>query len=315
MRMEDLKYFVHVADSHSIHKTADEFYRSPQSLSKILKGIEKELGVRLLIRSHEGVSLSADGEKFLEAARLITEEYDRVTRDFGGGASKPRVLRGSVKVLAQPRMLDVFVYDAVNAFHKENPHSTLTVKTFRPLEIIEHISRREAHIGVITISETYNNESFQVFLSQKRLRYTLLSSEPVFVCLHKKSKWALLQAFTREDFNGIPQIYFNNDLLLPGEASHGSDARNFEINSIATMKNMVADMKGVATITQREYRRFFSRNKNLILRSTPYPYTFQYGYVSPADSTPMPESDSFTSILKRTLGKPSWNMDSGTSPE
>lgn len=43
MRTEHLKYFVALAENHSITKTALEFYTTHQSVSKVIRQLEEEM--------------------------------------------------------------------------------------------------------------------------------------------------------------------------------------------------------------------------------------------------------------------------------
>lgn len=76
MRMEQLEYFLAVAESGSLNATAQEFFISQQGLSDALKRLEKELDVVLINRSKIGVSLTAAGEQLLPYARDILEKHN-----------------------------------------------------------------------------------------------------------------------------------------------------------------------------------------------------------------------------------------------
>ena len=77
MKIEHLKYFLEVARTGSIHKTADELFLTPQNLGLIIKSLEKEIGEDLFIRTSKGMRLTAEGEKFIPYAREIVAPYDR----------------------------------------------------------------------------------------------------------------------------------------------------------------------------------------------------------------------------------------------
>ena len=77
MKIEHLKYFLEVVRSGSTHKAAEELFLTPQNLGLIIKGLEKEIGEDLFIRTSKGMRLTAEGERFVPYAREIVAPYDR----------------------------------------------------------------------------------------------------------------------------------------------------------------------------------------------------------------------------------------------
>ena len=74
----DLRLFLHVADAHSITHGARRANLALASASERIRGMEKMLGVALLIRDRHGVSLSPAGQCLLEHARLIVQQAERM---------------------------------------------------------------------------------------------------------------------------------------------------------------------------------------------------------------------------------------------
>jgi DNA-binding transcriptional LysR family regulator len=75
-RTEDWRVFVHVATQRSFAKAAAQLGRSPQAITRAIAALEHRLGTRLLNRTTRSVSLSHDGERYLERARRLVEELD-----------------------------------------------------------------------------------------------------------------------------------------------------------------------------------------------------------------------------------------------
>ncbi len=77
MKIENLRYFLIVVREGSLNKAAETLFLSPQNLGGIIKNLEKELGVTLLVRTPKGVSLSKDGAEFLPYAQEMINAYER----------------------------------------------------------------------------------------------------------------------------------------------------------------------------------------------------------------------------------------------
>ena len=76
MKLENLKYFVTVAQTGSINKAAELLYISQQSLSVTIKRLEEELNATLFIRNNKGIVLSDEGKILYEAAMKMLPVYE-----------------------------------------------------------------------------------------------------------------------------------------------------------------------------------------------------------------------------------------------
>ena len=76
MNINELKYFIKVADQQSLSKAANELYISYQGLSKSLKSLETELNCSLFEKSGSGYKLTEYGEELYHTAKLIVSEWE-----------------------------------------------------------------------------------------------------------------------------------------------------------------------------------------------------------------------------------------------
>lgn len=71
MDIEALRTFVLIAEVGQFQAAADELRISQQAVSKRIVGLEKNLGVALLVRTSRGSRLSLDGQVFLPHAKKV----------------------------------------------------------------------------------------------------------------------------------------------------------------------------------------------------------------------------------------------------
>src|SRR5438093_7667533 len=71
MELRHLRYFVAVADALSFTKGAGKLHLAQPSLTRQIKDLEEEIGVRLLDRTKREVSLTEEGKSFLADARRV----------------------------------------------------------------------------------------------------------------------------------------------------------------------------------------------------------------------------------------------------
>src|ERR1051325_12109158 len=72
MELRHLRYFVSVAEALSFTKAPEKLRTAQPSLTRQIKNLEDELGVRLLHRTKQKVTLTDEGRSFLtDAKRLL----------------------------------------------------------------------------------------------------------------------------------------------------------------------------------------------------------------------------------------------------
>ena len=75
MEMRQIRYFLAVEETGTFTKAAEKVFVSQPALSAGVKALEEQLGVQLLVRGKKRVSLTPEGLRFREHARLIVEEF------------------------------------------------------------------------------------------------------------------------------------------------------------------------------------------------------------------------------------------------
>lgn len=126
-KLRALQYFVATAEERSFSGAARRLEVSVPAVAKLVTALERSLGVRLLERAANGVSLTAGGASYLEAcapalARLV--EADEITR-ASTQRSPGKVVVGVQHVIARGCLTQ-----ALPRFHARHPEIQIDLRDF-----------------------------------------------------------------------------------------------------------------------------------------------------------------------------------------
>ncbi|MGW1892380.1 LysR family transcriptional regulator [Streptomyces sp. NPDC002004] len=89
-----LRYFIAVAEEGSLTRAAERLFVSQPALTKQIKQLETQVGVRLFTRSRVGMTLTEPGATLAERVPTLLADWDQVLRETKGSARQAaRVLR------------------------------------------------------------------------------------------------------------------------------------------------------------------------------------------------------------------------------
>src|ERR1700677_96721 len=89
-----LRYFAVVAEEGNLTRAAERLFVSQAALTKQIRRLESQLGVRLFTRSRAGMALTAAGQALAKQAPAVLGGWDQALREAKSAASQAaRVLR------------------------------------------------------------------------------------------------------------------------------------------------------------------------------------------------------------------------------
>lgn len=97
MNLYHIAYFKQVCDENSFTEASKLLHVSPQTITKAVDGIEKELGVKLLIRDRKSVHLTSFGHLFYERAQSILDEVSFL-KEMAEGYNSASTESGSIVI-------------------------------------------------------------------------------------------------------------------------------------------------------------------------------------------------------------------------
>ncbi|MCO6185013.1 LysR family transcriptional regulator [Rhizobium sp. L1K21] len=85
----EMNVFCRIVDGGSFAAAADDMGMTPSAVSKLVTRLEDRLGVRLLARTTRRLSLTAEGEIYLQSARAIVSAIEEAETELMASAAEP----------------------------------------------------------------------------------------------------------------------------------------------------------------------------------------------------------------------------------
>jgi len=146
MNIKQLEVFVAVATKGSFSAGAEESFITQSTASQHIAALEKELEVKLLERSRDGVSLTKAGKLLMKHARQVLgdlraakESIDR----FRG------VEESSLRIAASTVPGAYLIPPVISQLCAASPHLDITLLQGDSRQAIETVANQEAEIGVV----------------------------------------------------------------------------------------------------------------------------------------------------------------------
>lgn len=198
MEMRQLKYFVAVAEERSFGRAAKRLHMSQPPLSTQIKGLEEELGVKLLDRSTRRVDLTDSGRTFLVRAREIlsaVEEAGAEARGAGLG------VRGRLEIGFVSSATLSLLPPALRLFRERFGEVELDLRELASVEQLEALYEGEIRVGLVRLP-----------LRAPEIRLEPILREPLLVALPIGHPLEDRGSITLEEVAELPLIFFQRRL-------------------------------------------------------------------------------------------------------
>lgn len=196
MRLDDLRYFVEVARCKSINQAAQNLFLTQPALTMALNTLEEELNCKLLVRSHHGTFLTAQGEQVLSDAEkiLAIAEGWKNLNELGNTA-------GNLYIGANPATYNFLIVPLQVELQEQYPNLNIFSYELKNQKILSSVEKGTISIGIISILPSEKTD-FLKQLSKKKLRATLLYVDRLDVFSKCDHPLATLSCLTTEDLAG-----------------------------------------------------------------------------------------------------------------
>lgn len=192
--LSSLRLFLQVAQSLSFSRTARQANLSQPALSRTIRLLEEELGVRLFDRNSRNVSLTPAGATLLPTVERLTSDFDQA---FGELMHSFQGARGRVFAGALPSMAASLLPPAIARLQETYPRIEIVIREEPAEALARSLSERRIDFAISTPPPTDAEFDFQPILADE---FVLVCSASQLSNFPDPSPWS---AFADHPFIGM----------------------------------------------------------------------------------------------------------------
>lgn len=198
MNLNQLKYFIAVAENNSFTKAATQFYISQTAITQQVKALEEIVGTTLFDRNTRPVTLTAAGRTFLGEAKAILERMETaVIRTVEASTGLEGTLRiGYTKGYERSKL-----GNKLSSFHHLHPNILLRFHRCDTDVLATGLMNKEYDIIFTWDSSNIRKE--------EKLDYRVVEQVPLYLAIYRAHPLAQKKTVSRKDLKGEKIIFMS----------------------------------------------------------------------------------------------------------
>ena len=258
IKLKDLRYLVAVADCRHFGHAAERCFVSQPTLSAQLKKLEDYLGVQLIERQPNNVSLTEAGEQIVARARRILEASDEVVTL---ARSHRDPLAGRLRVALLPTIGPYLLPRVAQPLRKSMPRLQLQLYEYQTGPMLEKLQAGDLDVGILALP-----------VDMEGLDARELYIEPFILAVPDQHKLARRDTVRTDDLKGETLLLLEDGHCLRDQALEVcsrigvQEKQDFRATSLETLRQMVATGAGVTLLPELACRGAYGNAKGVTIR-------------------------------------------------
>lgn len=212
MNLTELKYIVAIAQYGSVNAAAREVYVAQPNISKAIRNLEEEFGIRLFERSSAGMVPTEEGHRFILQSKRILEEIDGLKEEFSREGEKSAELKISIPRASYASCAAVeYIRKLENA-----ARIRIQIRECSAMDSINNILRHDHHLAVVRY-DVEEEKDYASLFKLKGLHYEPLLESAYLLLVNKDSPLAERELSELSELDGYLEIVHGDERLPNGD--------------------------------------------------------------------------------------------------
>ena len=222
MNITELRYLVAIKKWGSVSAAAKQLYAAQPNVSKALKNLEEEYGLRIFERSSTGMIPTEQGRRFIEQAARVLEEVDRLTEDAHHARERCAELRVMIPHATYASYAAVdFLKEAAGA-----DQLRIHIREGGSMEALDFVLRRGYHLALLRYAAE-DDDHYIHYCARRGLKMEPVMEFEYQLLTNRDGPLAKHEVKDLSELNHYMEI-MHDDFQLPGE--DGGDGVRWHVN-------------------------------------------------------------------------------------
>lgn len=274
MEIRQVYYVLEVARQKSFTKAARALYITQSNISQQIGFLESELNTTLFHRERQGVSLTADGERFCKYAKKIVSAMDALMNEFHQNKEEEKAL---INVAVFPFSWPVGVSAIVRNFYETNANVVGAIRITDNYAAYSDLRKGDLDFALVKLRPEDKMAD---------LEYIPLIEEELRVVISRKNPLSSHGAITAEDLRHLPVLVGEKGTNLYEDFARIYAERNAEFRVVLEntydrdlLINMIGNDDGISFATESTAVRIIDDKITAIPLEEPVPYNTYLTYL------------------------------------
>jgi DNA-binding transcriptional LysR family regulator len=237
VKIQQLRYFVLVAETRSYHAAAERAARTQPAISLAIRELEGRLGQPLFERGNK-TELTPYGRACLPKARGLIEHFTRTVEELSLAADSRT---GRVSVASVPSFATRLLPEVLNRFTRLHPDVHITVEDDTAEHVRERVLEGRVDFGIASLARAEGNLEFE----------PLMTDVMGLVCRRDHRLARERRPLAWHDLEGEKLISNGTCRLLDGTpAQHVMERAQFAVSNIISLKATLRANLGITALPQ-----------------------------------------------------------------
>jgi LysR family transcriptional regulator, benzoate and cis,cis-muconate-responsive activator of ben and cat genes len=145
MELRHLRYFIAVAEERNFSRAAEKLHVSQPPLSRQIRDLEVELGIKLLDRSRQGVRLTRPGSVVLARARVLIRDADSFKAE---AKILDKEIHEELRIGYAPSPTALIISKVLAKYHELAPGGRITLQDLTHTQILVGLKTKKFHAAL-----------------------------------------------------------------------------------------------------------------------------------------------------------------------
>lgn len=157
MNIKQVRAFLAVAQSMSFTHAASQLHLSQPALSLSIKGLEDNLGGKLLIRTTRHISLTPEGEALVPIAQRLLAQWANAEDEM---RQRFALQLGKISIASMPSFAASLLPKAIQIYHALYPNIQVAIDDVLSDRVVEMVRNNQVELGISFESSSLSDLSF-----------------------------------------------------------------------------------------------------------------------------------------------------------